>query len=510
MEKFKKRIYLICPKNPENFWTMKSSVEAVGAKTLMPNAAFGTLISLTPEELNIEYIYCDENIGPIDRHIDCDLVALTGYTLHSERIHEICAEFKKRGIPVALGGAFATLYPEKAEKICDYLFIHEAEYTWPEFLRDWSSGNGKSRYEQKKNINMKESPAPDWSFIRSKDYLYFPVQTSRGCPNNCDFCHAIKLFGRKYRSKSIEQIMIEIENAYKAGAETIFFSEDNFFVNKKFTVELLMKIIEWNTSIPAPVSFSAQATTGIGHDEEILKLLADARFSVIFLGVETIREECLKEVNKGHNIKFDARESVSNISKYGILPFIGLIVGFDHDDKKIFDELEGFLNDTGSPIASVSILNAPEGTTLYDRMKEHGRIIENFDGLWHMSTNIVPVSMSMSDLVEGHNKLFRRLYEPEKFEARVLKWLDGIEYFTPLYKNAKTNYSKIMKFFPITRYYIFREPRAVTKLYFRLLKKTWKNNPGLIKKTVTIMSQYCHYYDFANLRKADHYETNSA
>jgi radical SAM superfamily enzyme YgiQ (UPF0313 family) len=497
-KQFKKKIYFINPANPDNFWTMQSSVNAVGVKTLMPNNAFATLRALTPADLNIEYIYCDENVSEINFDADCDLAALTGFTLHARRIREIAAQFRKRNIPVALGGPYATLCPEEGRKIADHLFTNEAEYTWPQFLYDWRDNKAQPVYRQTTFIDMTRSPAPDWSFIKGKDYLYFSVQTSRGCPNNCDFCDAIRLVGRQYRTKTIGQIMIEIENAYRAGAETIFFSEDNFFVKKSFTRELLAEIIKWNTSKRIPVSFAAQATIMIGSDEEILKMLADARFSVIFLGVESLTKECLNEVNKGHLLKYDPYQTVTRLSQYGILPFIGFIVGFDNDNKDTFAGLEEFLIKTASPIASISILNAPENTTLYNRMKRRGRIDENFQGLWHFSTNIVPTSMSINELLTNHRRLFQKLYEPENFEKRALEWLSNIRYFSPLYKNSRMSLSKFLKLFKILGYYILHEPSSVRRMCFRLLKNSWRLNPRLFKKAVTILSQYCHYYDFSH------------
>jgi radical SAM superfamily enzyme YgiQ (UPF0313 family) len=498
MKKNLKRIYLISPKNPDTFWTMQSSVDAVGAKGLMPNAALATLVSLTPGDLDIEYVYCDENISKINWNTQCDLAAVTGYTIHSKRIKEISEEFRKRNIPVAIGGPFATLHREAAKNLADFHFISEAEYTWPQFLEEWVNGKAKPEYIQKEHIDMKDSPAPDWSFIKGKDYLYFTVQTSRGCPNNCDFCDAIQLVGRKYRTKTVEQVMTEIRNAYNKGAETIFFSEDNFFVNKAYTKRLLTEIIKFNTDLPTPVSFSAQATIKIGNDEEILKMLADARFSVIFLGVESIRKKCLDEINKGHIYQFNPVEAVSKISSYGIIPFVGLIVGFDNDDSSTFGELRDFLNSTASPIASISILNAPENTVLYQRMEKAGRINENFKGLWHFSTNIVQKSMPFQELIKNHRDLFIDLYKPENFEERALNWMKNIKYFSDLYKDSKTNYSKSLKFFYIMKYYLLYEPADVRKMFFRLIKKSWKIKPRLVKKAITLLSQYCHYYNFAN------------
>ncbi len=496
--KVKKQIYLINPKNLVNFWTMDSSVKALGAKSMMPNNSLATIAALTPKDLNIEYSYCDENISRIKFNKRCDLVAITGFKLHAQRIAEISAQFRKRGIPVAIGGPYATLYPDEGRKIADFLFVGEAEYTWPRFLREWIEGTPQNEYIQTEFVDMSRSPAPDWSFVKSNHYLYYTVQTSRGCPHNCDFCDVKGLVGRRYRTKSIEQIMHEINNAYEAGAETIFFSEDNFFVNKKFTVKLLNKIIDWNTQLPRPVSFSAQATIRVGDDEEILKLMADARFSVLFLGVESIRKECLDEVNKGHLFKFNPVKSVSRISSYGILPFIGLIVGFDNDDRNSFRELNDFLEETNSPIASVSVLNAPEKTALYSRLRKEGRLVDNFHGVWHFTTNIIPRSMTMRELLGGHRTLFQGLYSPENFEKRALGWLKNIRYFTPLYTRQKVNFYKLFKFFFILKFYLFNEPKEVRGMFFRLLRETWRYKPRLFKKAVTILSQYCHYYDFSH------------
>ncbi len=494
----KKRIYLINPANPDNFWAMNSTIKAVGVKGMMPNAALATLVSLTPQDLSIEYIYCDENLNQINYDMDCDLVAITGYTLHSKSIKRIAQGFSRRDKKVAIGGVYATLYPEVVEPFADYLFVGEAEHTWPRFLRQWITGSAAPIYRQLEFIDMTQSPPPNWSAVNGSDYLYFTVQTSRGCPNNCDFCDAIRVVGRKYRTKKIPQIIEEVANAYSAGAETIFFSEDNFFVNKKFTIELLKQLIKWNTSVKYPVSFAAQATIKLGEDEEVLKLLADARFSVVFLGLESLRKECLQEVNKGRMAVHDPVKCITNISKYGIIPFVGLIVGFDNDDENTFGELEDFLTKTASPIASVSVLNAPENTRLYDRMKEAGRLNEDFLGVWHFTTNIKPVAMPIETLIAGHQNLFRSLFEPEAFKARMLDWLDNVEYRTTLYKGRRTRPTKYLKLLHIMKYYFLHEPRPVRNMFFGVLASLVKENPKHINKAITLLSQYCHYYDFAN------------
>jgi len=113
---------------------MQGTLDIVGKhKTLMPNAALLTLTALTPPDVNVEYEFCDENLAPAHLDLACDLVAITGYTLQAERMQVLSDAFRKRGVPVAVGGAFATLEPERARSMADHLFLGEAEETWPRF-----------------------------------------------------------------------------------------------------------------------------------------------------------------------------------------------------------------------------------------------------------------------------------------------------------------------------------------------------------------------------------------
>ena len=494
----KKRIYLINPKTPENFWAMQGTLDIVGKhKTLMPNSALLTLAALTPKDLEIEYTFCDENLSPVHMDQACDLVALTGYTLQADRMQELSAAFRARGVKVAIGGVCATLEPERARAMADHLFLGEAEQIWPRFLRDWLAGAAEPLYQQKELIDLAESPAPDLSYINGRDYLYFSVQTCRGCPNNCDFCDVVRLVGRKFRTKSIPQIMTEVKNAHACDAETVFFSDDNFFINRNFTFELLREIVAWNRTLDRPLSFSTQATVAIGDDEELLKLLADARFSVIFLGLETTRKECLDEVNKGQMARFDPRQVIPRISSYGIMPFVGMIVGFDHDTTDVFGEVERFLDDTGSPIASVSVLNAPKNTALYERMKSEGRLLEDFRGFWHLTTNILPKRMTLDELYLGHKALFQRLYEPENFERRLVKWLRGVRYFTSLYSTKKKTLYRLFLILRVLRHFLFRVPPPVRRMFWNVAKSAWRINPRLVSRAMSVLVQYWHYYDFA-------------
>ena len=494
----RKRIYLVAPKSPPNFWNMQATVDAVGAKALMPNSALATLVALTPQDIGVEYVYCDENLSDLQPDLDCDLVALTGYTLHAPRMREIAKLFRERGIPVAIGGALATLDPEQVRPYADHFFKGEAELTWPTFLREFSRGEASSVYEQSEFVDLASSPPPDWSLIDGSDYLYFTVQTSRGCPNRCDFCDAIRIVGRKHRHKSIEKVMVEVRNAHAAGAETVFFSDDNFYVRKRHTRELLDEIVKWNTELTSPLSFSCQASVTIADEDELLRRLADARMSVVFLGVESLRKACLDEVNKGHLYRENLSERIKAMSSYGIIPFIGLIVGFDNDDVKTFDEIENFLDETGSPIASITVLCAPKHTVLHHRLSEAGRIREDFKGEWHDATNIVPISMETSELSLRYRNLFRRLYEPDRFEARASDWLHNVSYHSDCYRNRRMRASKLWKAAYAAKHYLFKSPAPVRQLFLHLIREGWRTDKRLLRKSITILTQYCHYASYVH------------
>jgi len=492
-----KRIYLVAPRHPENFWSMQGMVNILGAKTLMPNAALATLMALTPDDVSVEYLLADENVSKVDTEIACDLVVITGGTLHSNRIAELCSAFREAHRPVALGGTFASIESDKCSDLADHLFVGEAEYTWPAFLQDWSAGQAKAVYHQETYIDLADSPAPDWSLINAKDYVNISVQTSRGCPNQCDFCDVILYVGRKVRTKSVDQVMAEIRNAHAIGARTIFFSDDNFITNKSFTRALLTDLIKWNIQQSRPLSFSTQITVQVADDAKLLKMFADARFSVLFLGVETVRKESLDEVHKSQNYDQDLFERIRKISRFGIVPFIGLIVGFDHDDESVFDELRDFLERTHSPVAGISLLNAPRHTPLYRRLEKEGRLIaEEFKGEWQLSTNIIPKQMNRETLNRHYLDLFRELYEPEAFEARFVEWLRNVDYFNTDYVNKKADARQMRFGLRIFRRFLFNEDRQVRKLFFRMMKKTWKIDPRLMKRFFTVISQYSHFYKF--------------
>jgi len=493
-----RRVCLVAPRHPESFWSLQGTVDLLDARTLVPNSALATLVALTPDDVGVEYALQDENVAPIDLDFPCDLVAVTGATLHSRRIVDLCRAFRERGVPVALGGTFATLQPDRCEGLADHLFVGEAEHTWPRFLAEWSARSAAPLYRQEGFVDLAASPPPDWSLIDPRDYLSISVQTSRGCPNRCDFCDVIRYVGRKYRTKSVEQVLEEVRRAHALGAHSVFFSDDNFLGDKAFTRELLPRLVAWNRDQARPLSFSTQITVKVADDEALLGLFADALFSVLFLGVETPRRESLEEVGKAHNLSRPLDERLDAISRVGIVPFLGLIVGFDADDASVFDEMYGFVDDTASPIVGVSLLNAPRHTPLHERLEREGRLVgDDFSGEWQLETNIVPKQMSREDLVRGYWDLFGRVYEPEAFDRRLMRWLDKVEYFAEQgYEKKSTTLRELANMLRVTGKFLFGSDRQVRRLFLRNMGRARRMDRGRRIRMFTLLAQYRHFRDF--------------
>ncbi|MFH2008531.1 MAG: B12-binding domain-containing radical SAM protein [bacterium] len=492
------RILLVAPRQPHSFWSLQGAVELFGARTLMPNAALATLMALTPDDVSVEYALWDENVCPDRPSFTPDLVAVTGTTVHRRRIGELCRDFRGEGLPVALGGPCASVDAELTHGLADHLFIGEAEHTWPQFLRDWRAGHPQPLYHQREPVDLADTPPPDWSLIDAEHYMVLSLQTSRGCPHRCDFCDVVRYMGPGIRVKPVDQIMTEVKNAHALGGRTVFFADDNFVGNRGHTREVLAAVYAWNSVQERPLSFSTQLTVNVADDEELLHLLAETRLSVAFVGVESVREESLREVHKSQNLRRDNRERLAQFSRHGIVPFLGLVVGFDHDDVDVFDEMYRFVEETNAPVVSLSVLNAPRGTPLYDRLAAEGRLLgDDFEGEWHGQTNIIPKGMTRQELLERHQELFRRLYDPRTFEPRLRRWLRSVEYFSPLYQNKRTDWRQLLGLAKLARFLAFDADAEVRRLFLRNIAWTLRHNPKLMRRTFSILAHFRHYYEYA-------------
>jgi len=415
------RIHLVTPKNPPSFWTYDQILETLGRRCIFPNLSMPTVAGLTPP--GHEVTLCDENVEEIDFEVDADVVGVTGFIVHKQRMLEIVEEFRRRGRFVVVGGPYASLCPDELRGRCDVLFVDEAEETWPAFLLDFEAGAWKTEYRAAEKPDLTTSPMPRFDLLKVDRYHALTIQFARGCPFNCEFCDIIVMYGRRPRAKTPAQMMREIEECHRLGAKQVFIVDDNFIGNKKLAKELLREMAAWSERHGHPIDFNTEVSLNVAQDEELLALMRAARFTTIFIGIESPRAASLQETHKTQNVRGDLIESVRRIQSYGIQIQAGMIVGFDADDESIFDEQLRFIQEARIPVSMTGMLQAMPQTPLHARMAREGRLVAESTGDQFVFSNIFPKQMSRIELYRGYRRLIGELYDFRNYKQRTLDFV---------------------------------------------------------------------------------------
>ena len=414
---------LIYPEFPDTFWGMKHALRLTGKKATSPPLGLVTVAAMLPETWDLKLV--DLNIQRLtDRDIEwADYALLSAMVLQRDAVQEIIDRVKAAGVTMIAGGPLFTTEPEAYGDV-DYLVLNEAEVTLPPFLSDLAEGRAKHIYTSNEFPDITTSPIPRWDIIDPRAYTSRGLQYSRGCPNNCDFCSVTQLFGHRWRTKSAEQIVAELDALYATGWRgSVNFVDDNLTGRPKILRnELLPALIEWR-SRKVGISFGTQAGIELADDPDLMAMMVAAGFDSVFIGIETIDDDSLAECNKRQNTNRDLLADVHRIQRAGLQVNGGFIVGFDHDTPSVFARLTEFIQKSGITTAMVGLLQAPAGTRLFERLSEEGRISgmmsgDNVNG----STNIVP-RMDLSALQSGYRRLLRDIYSTDNYYARIRTFL---------------------------------------------------------------------------------------
>jgi radical SAM superfamily enzyme YgiQ (UPF0313 family) len=331
---------------------------------------------------------------------------------------------KKLGKPVVGGGPLFTMVPEDFPEV-DHFVLNEAEITLPQFLKDLEQGTTQRIYKTRQFADLKDSPTPLWELADMRHYAVMCVQYSRGCPFNCDFCNVTTIFGHQMRTKTKEQILDELENIYSAGYRgSVFVVDDNFIGNKKeLKEEILPAIINWMEKMKYPFCFNTQASINLADDEELMRLMVEAGFDCVFVGIESDSEESLTECNKVQNTHRNLVDCVKKIQSFGMEVQGGFILGFDSDKRANFENLIKFIQQSGIVTAMVGLLNAPRGTKLYKRLMQENRLLKNPTGdNTDFSMNFIP-KMKYEDLINGYRNVVKTIYSHKHHYERILTFL---------------------------------------------------------------------------------------
>lgn len=421
-------LYLINPENDYPTYFGSDVFRATGhaPAVVIGDLAVTTVAALAPEDMDVRV--WDEGAGPIDFDCGADVVGITGKISQWGRMQAIAREFRERGTTVMIGGSFASLCPEVVAPHADVLVCGEMEEIAGEVFSDLRAGKPKPRYTGTRP-DLSLTPLPRWDLYPNQRAFSGCVQTSRGCPFECEFCDVIQYVGRSQRHKPIDHVIRELDALYATGYRSVFVADDNFTVYRRRAKELLRAMRDWNRrQTRGPVSFGTQLSIESADDEETLRLLAEAGFNTVFIGIETVNEDSLRESKKRQNLGVDVVDQIQRFFDHGIMVLAGMIVGFDADGPDIFERQRDLLDRAAVPIASVGMLVAPSATPLHDRLSAAGRL--SVDGQeivaspW--ATNIVPKQMSQQQLLDGMRWLGTRLYHPQAFGDRMLRFIDRL------------------------------------------------------------------------------------
>lgn len=416
-----KTLYLVNPRSalPGYFGTEVFAATGLAPTVGIADLATPTVAALAPRDWAVTV--CEEHLNPADFDTTARFVGLTGKITQVQRLIELAAEFRRRGKTVIAGGPFASLDPEALRGRVDILVRGEFEAIATKLFNDLESGTWHAEYTGER-ADLSESPLPRWDLYPNSRALAGCVQTSRGCPFQCEFCDVIAYLGRHQRHKPVERVLAELDNLYGLGYRSIFLADDNFTVYRRRTRELLDALRAWNQERrDGPVLFGTQVSMDAARDPGLVAQCATAGIEWVFIGLETPSAASLKECRKPQNLAVDPRYGVDVFLSHGIAVSGGMIVGFDHDGPDIFARQYEFAMSLPIPVFSVGALVAPVATALHARLAAADRLRESAPEVAALpwDTNIVPALLSRDELVAGLRRLCNALYAPSSYAQRL-------------------------------------------------------------------------------------------
>ena len=411
----------------------------------LPSLALLTLAGATPEEVDVEYVEVDDVTSFAERpRMDFDLVALSTYTARAFDAYLVADTYRAHGVPVVFGGLHASVLAEEAAGHADAVVVGEGELTWPQVVGDFQRGGRAGlkkfyREQQPGQFDLAKAPMPRFDLLtqatpnghgtqadtsvngeihRVGSYNRITVQTTRGCPWDCHFCAASKLYGPRYRIKPVEKVLAEVD-AIRALWRRPFieFADDNTFVHKAWSKRLLRELADRN------IRYFTETDVSIAEDEELLDLLYPSGCRQVLIGFETPSASGLDGIDR---VNWKAQQSahyleaIEKIQSRGVSVCGCFIVGLDSDTVDTFDELREFIDRSRLLEVQVTILTPFPGTRLYQQLLEEGRLLH--PGQWDRCTlfdlNFRPRGMTVEQLEDGVMQLWRDCWNGDALAVR--------------------------------------------------------------------------------------------
>jgi radical SAM superfamily enzyme YgiQ (UPF0313 family) len=429
---------LVQPKFEEsNFWNFVEGARSIGAKATAPPLGLLTVAALLPEHWNLKLV--DLNVGPLTgEHLQwADIVCTGGMLPQQPGIMQVIELAQAAGKYTVVGGPDPTSQPD-LYALADAVVVGEGESSIPVWIESWQAGRAYGRFEPTGTVDMSSSPIPRWDLISFDDYLHAGMQSSRGCPYNCEFCDVIELFGRKPRVKSPAQWVAELQRLYDLGYRGwVDIADDNFIGNRLKIKPILEATAGWMRKHNYPFVLSTEASVNLADDDELLELMNACQFRYVFLGIETPDHAVLAQTQKRINTVRPLIERINRIYAAGISVTAGFIIGFDSEPDRVDEKLIPFIRESGIALAMVGLLTALPNTQLTRRLGRERRLISTEHERIESPEQVYRLKIARGldqtlgglnfvttrDRVEIYSELSRiieAIYSPEAFMARVL------------------------------------------------------------------------------------------
>lgn len=417
------RVLLVYPLFPKTFWSYEKILELVNRKVLLPPLGLVTVAALLPQEWEFKLV--DRNIRAVteEEWAWADVCIFSAMIVQKEDLLDQIQEAKRRGKRVAVGGPYPTSVPSEASSAgADYLILDEGEITLPMFVEAIGRGSASGTFRTMEKPDVTTTPIPRFDLLEFDAYDSMSVQFSRGCPFQCEFCDIIVLYGRKPRTKNPDQLLAELDYLYKLGwRRGVFMVDDNFIGNKRNVKLLLKELKVWQAEHQYPFRFNTEASVDLGQDPELMELMVECNFDAVFLGIETPDEESLQLTKKFQNTRNSLADSVEAITRAGLRPMAGFIIGFDGEKSGSGDRIVRFAEQTAIPTTTFAMLQALPHTALWHRLEKEGRL-QDKDGNINQTTlmNFIP-TRPLEDIAREYVEAFWELYDAERFLDRTYR-----------------------------------------------------------------------------------------
>ncbi len=389
------KLLLIAPSRSESFMVRGKNV------SMSPPINLAIVAALTPSDWDVEIV--DRNVQALDIEAKVDLVGITATTRTAIEAYETADAFRRRGVPVVLGGIHPSTLPEEAAGHATAVVIGEAESTWPQLVRDFQAGKLKRMYRAAELADPACIPIPRRDLFKADGYLTLDtVSTTRGCPYACSFCTVSTFFGHTFRLRPLDAVLREIDGL---GAKTVFFVDDNIVGNPRYAKELFRALI------PRKIKWAGQSSLSFARDPELVRLAAASGCMGLFIGFESIDEESLQMVGKKANVVKDYEDAIRRIHQNGIAVFGAFIFGFDQDDESVFERTVQFAQRSKLEGAQFNVLTPYPGTAVFASLEREGRLLTKDWSRYDMTEVVfAPKKMSPETLRQGHDWAWREFY----------------------------------------------------------------------------------------------------